>query len=47
MSRLLTIETSPRGDASISRQLTRRFVAAWEAEHPGGMSKYAISPTRH
>ncbi|WP_448651144.1 FMN-dependent NADH-azoreductase [Pseudomonas fluorescens] len=39
MSRLLTIETSPRGDASISRQLTRRFVAAWEAEHPGGMVK--------
>ncbi|PQP00375.1 FMN-dependent NADH-azoreductase [Pseudomonas frederiksbergensis] len=39
MSRLLTIETSSRGDASISRQLTRRFVAAWEAAHPGGSVK--------
>lgn len=36
MSRLLVIETSPRGDASVSRQLTRRFVDAWQAAHPGG-----------
>jgi len=36
MSNLLVIETSPRGDASISRQLTRRFVARWRETHPGG-----------
>ncbi len=35
-SRLLVIETSPRGDASISRQMTRRFVARWRARHPDG-----------
>ncbi|AZE78090.1 FMN-dependent NADH-azoreductase [Pseudomonas synxantha] len=39
MPRLLSIETSPRGAASISRQLTRRFVAAWEAAHPAGTVK--------
>lgn len=39
MSRLLTIETSSRGDASISRQLTRRFVTAWEAANPRGTVK--------
>jgi len=33
---LLVIETSPRGEASISRQLTRRFVADWQAAHPQG-----------
>ncbi|WP_264051035.1 FMN-dependent NADH-azoreductase [Methylobacterium flocculans] len=36
MPRLLVIETSPRGDHSISRALTRRFVARWSAAHPGG-----------
>lgn len=36
MSRLLVVETSPRGDYSISRNLTRRFVADWRAAHPGG-----------
>ena len=36
MSRLLVIETSPRGNASISRQLTRRFVDQWRAAHSGG-----------
>ena len=36
MSRLLVVETSPRGDHSISRNLTRRFVAAWRAGHPDG-----------
>jgi FMN-dependent NADH-azoreductase len=35
-SKLLVIETSPRGDASVSRQLTRRFVGAWQAAHPLG-----------
>lgn len=36
MPTLLVVETSPRGDASISRRLTHRFVADWRAAHPGG-----------
>jgi FMN-dependent NADH-azoreductase len=36
MSNLLVVETSPRGDHSISRHLTRRFVADWRESHPGG-----------
>lgn len=36
MSKLLVIETSPRGDSSISRNLTHRFVNAWQKAHPGG-----------
>ena len=34
--KLLVVETSPRSDASISRQLTRRFVADWADAHPQG-----------
>ena len=36
MPSLLVVETSPRGDYSISRNLTRRFVERWRAAHPGG-----------
>lgn len=36
MPRLLVVETSPRGDHSISRALTGRFVDKWSAAHPGG-----------
>lgn len=36
MSRLLVIETSPRGEASVSRTLTGRFVREWRAAHPNG-----------
>ncbi|MBB4003679.1 FMN-dependent NADH-azoreductase [Aurantimonas endophytica] len=36
MTKLLVVETSPRGDHSISRGLTRRFVAEWQAAHPNG-----------
>jgi len=36
MPTLLVVETSPRGDYSISRNLTRRFVADWKAAHPAG-----------
>ena len=36
MTKLLVVETSPRGDYSISRTMTRRFVAAWRAAHPDG-----------
>ncbi|MEO6104646.1 MAG: NAD(P)H-dependent oxidoreductase [Pseudoxanthomonas sp.] len=35
-SKLLVVETSPRGDSSVSRQLTRRFVADWQATHTQG-----------
>lgn len=35
MTQLLVIETSPRGDYSISRNMTRRFVEGWRAAHPG------------
>ena len=34
--KLLVVETSPRGEASVSRRLTRRFVADWGAAHPQG-----------
>ncbi len=36
MTQLLVVETSPRGDFSISRNMTRRFVAQWRATHPDG-----------
>lgn len=36
MNRLLVIETSPRGEQSISRTMTRSFVSQWRAAHPGG-----------
>lgn len=35
-TKLLVVETSPRGEASVSRQLMRRFVAEWQAAHPQG-----------
>lgn len=36
MTKLLVIETSPRGDHSVSRNMTRRFVAHWRAANPAG-----------
>lgn len=36
MTRLLVVETSPRGDSSVSRNITRRFVTAWRAAHADG-----------
>jgi FMN-dependent NADH-azoreductase len=36
MIKLLVVETSPRGDHSISRTMTRRFIAEWQAAHPDG-----------
>jgi FMN-dependent NADH-azoreductase len=36
MSTLLHIDTSPRGDRSISRRLTRDFATAWKQAHPTG-----------
>lgn len=35
MTGLLVVETSPRGENSISRNMTRRFVSQWQAAHPG------------
>lgn len=36
MTRLLSVEVSPRGDRSASRQMVRRFIADWQAAHPEG-----------
>lgn len=36
MSKLLVVETSPRGESSVSRQMTMRFVSEWKAAHPVG-----------
>lgn len=36
MTRLLSVETSPRGDQSVSRQMVRRFIGLWQAAHPEG-----------
>lgn len=36
MSRLLVVEASPAGDASISRRLTAHFVEQWQDAFPGG-----------
>lgn len=36
MTRLLSVEISPRGDQSVSRQMVRRFIGLWQAAHPEG-----------
>ncbi|MDX8355618.1 FMN-dependent NADH-azoreductase [Cognatiyoonia sp. IB215182] len=36
MPKLLVIDSSPRGPASVSRTMTDRFVADWKAAHPDG-----------
>lgn len=36
MTKLLVVETSPRSQASISRNMTRRFVGMWQTAHPDG-----------
>ena len=36
MAKLLVVETSSRREFSISRTMTKRFVEAWRAAHPGG-----------
>jgi FMN-dependent NADH-azoreductase len=36
MPKLLVVETSARGEQSISRTMTRRFIAQWQAAHPHG-----------
>lgn len=36
MNKLLVVEASPRGEYSVSRNITRRFLEAWTANHPDG-----------
>lgn len=36
MTQLLVVETSPRGDLSVSRNMTHRFVQEWQAVHADG-----------
>ena len=36
MTKLLVVETSPRGDYSVSRAMTRQFLANWRTAHPDG-----------
>ena len=36
MPTLLVIESSPRGDYSVSRKLTSKFIDDWKAQHSGG-----------
>ena len=40
MAHLLHIDSSIRGDASVSRKLTARAAAAWRAAHPGATVTY-------
>ena len=36
MPTLLAIESSPRGERSVSRTLTAKFIEGWKADHAGG-----------
>jgi FMN-dependent NADH-azoreductase len=40
MARLLHIDSSPRGERSHSRRLTREFVEAWKQTHPADVVTY-------
>jgi FMN-dependent NADH-azoreductase len=40
MATLLQIDSSPMGDYSVSRQLTKDFAEAWTAAHPEGTVTY-------
>ncbi len=40
MAHLLRIDSSPRGDRSVSRSLTQEFVTEWQAKHPQGQITY-------
>src|SRR5882672_8201765 len=40
MAHLLHVDSSIRGDASVSRKLTARAAAAWRTTHPGGTVTY-------
>ncbi len=36
MTKILIVETSPRGGKSVSRAMTQRFLSAWRNAHPDG-----------
>ena len=36
MTKLLVVESSPRDDSSVSRNMTRRFLRTWRSAHPNG-----------
>ena len=40
MTHLLHIDSSIRGDASVSRKLSARAATVWRAAHPGGTVTY-------
>ncbi|HLP87430.1 MAG TPA: FMN-dependent NADH-azoreductase [Nostocaceae cyanobacterium] len=40
MANILHIDSSPRGDRSISRRLTGEFITAWKNAHPGDTVTY-------
>ena len=40
MANILHIDSSPRGDRSQSRQLTKEFIAAWQDQHPDDVITY-------
>lgn len=40
MAQVLHLDSSPRGDRSHSRKLSKAFVDAWMAGHPGDVVKY-------
>ena len=50
MAHLLHIDSSVRGDQSVSRRLTARAAERWHATHPGGTVTYrdlAVDPIPH
>lgn len=40
MTHILHLDASPRGDRSISRTLTTKFITDWQAAHPGDTVTY-------
>jgi FMN-dependent NADH-azoreductase len=50
MANILHIDTSPRGERSISRQLSYKFITSWKDTHPGDTVTYrdlGHSPVSH
>ena len=40
MAHILHLDSSPRGERSISRQLSREFIEGWKRLHPGDAVVY-------
>ncbi|GAB4205969.1 MAG: hypothetical protein Fur006_62650 [Coleofasciculaceae cyanobacterium] len=40
MVHILHLDSSPRGERSLSRTLTREFISAWKQIHPGDIVTY-------